>query len=201
MTKVKPSSWALFTIVTLFFVPLFLAWVLYRFQIGLPTHTTNHGQLINPPVIASELAFTTKTGEAIKLSHFHGRWLMLYFNPAACLDACKKEIYFMRQVHTALGKNQQRVQRLFVSGSKKQTNELASLLDSQYSKMKVVFAKPSERISFYHALKKPNEVKYKEGHLYIIDPLGNMMMEYDINAPAKGILKDLKKLLRVSQIG
>ena len=37
--------------------------------------------------------------------------------------------------------------------------------------------------------------------LYLIDPLGNWMMVYPGPSEYKGILKDIKRLLRVSQIG
>ncbi|HEV2700541.1 MAG TPA: hypothetical protein VGV09_02840, partial [Steroidobacteraceae bacterium] len=37
--------------------------------------------------------------------------------------------------------------------------------------------------------------------LYIVDPLGNLMMRYDVRLPPEGLLEDLKRLLRLSQIG
>ena len=37
--------------------------------------------------------------------------------------------------------------------------------------------------------------------IYISDPLGNLMMSYPPDINPKGILKDLKKLLRTSRIG
>jgi hypothetical protein len=37
--------------------------------------------------------------------------------------------------------------------------------------------------------------------LYIVDPLGNLMMRYDARQPPKGLLEDLKKLLQLSHIG
>ena len=36
---------------------------------------------------------------------------------------------------------------------------------------------------------------------FLVDPLGNLMMYYDVDVPAKGMIKDLQKLLKVSQIG
>jgi hypothetical protein len=37
--------------------------------------------------------------------------------------------------------------------------------------------------------------------IYLVDPLGNVMMFYPAGAPAKGMLEDMKRLLRLSQIG
>ena len=38
-------------------------------------------------------------------------------------------------------------------------------------------------------------------HYFLVDPLGNLMMHYDLSVPARGLMKDLQKLLKVSQIG
>ena len=37
--------------------------------------------------------------------------------------------------------------------------------------------------------------------IYIIDPLGNLVFFYPVDAPPEDVLKDLKRLLKVSQIG
>ena len=37
--------------------------------------------------------------------------------------------------------------------------------------------------------------------LFIIDPLGNLVMRYDARENPKGLLDDLKKLLKLSHIG
>jgi len=39
------------------------------------------------------------------------------------------------------------------------------------------------------------------GRSYLVDPLGNLMMSYPADAAPKGMLKDLKRLLRLSHIG
>ena len=37
--------------------------------------------------------------------------------------------------------------------------------------------------------------------LFVVDPLGNLMMSYDARQNPQGLLEDLKKLLRLSHIG
>ena len=36
---------------------------------------------------------------------------------------------------------------------------------------------------------------------FLVDPLGNLMMYYDLTVPAKGVRRDLQKVLKISQIG
>jgi hypothetical protein len=37
--------------------------------------------------------------------------------------------------------------------------------------------------------------------IYIVDPLGNLVFHYALDAAGKPVLQDLKRLLKVSQIG
>ncbi len=37
--------------------------------------------------------------------------------------------------------------------------------------------------------------------LFVVDPLGNLMMSYDARQNSRGLLEDLQKLLRLSHIG
>jgi len=39
------------------------------------------------------------------------------------------------------------------------------------------------------------------GRIYLVDPLGNLMMSYPGDAPPKSILTDLERLLKLSHIG
>jgi hypothetical protein len=39
------------------------------------------------------------------------------------------------------------------------------------------------------------------GRIYLIDPLGNLMMEYALDAEPRGMTKDLERLLLISYVG
>src|SRR5205823_10712168 len=41
----------------------------------------------------------------------------------------------------------------------------------------------------------------REQSLFVVDPLGNLMMSYDARRDPHGLLEDLKKLLLLSHIG
>ena len=44
-------------------------------------------------------------------------------------------------------------------------------------------------------------MELKPGTIYLIDPIGNLMMKYDTTSTSRGMLKDIKKLLKISNIG
>jgi hypothetical protein len=37
--------------------------------------------------------------------------------------------------------------------------------------------------------------------VFVVDPLGNLMMRFDVAQNPKGLLQDLEKLLKLSHIG
>jgi hypothetical protein len=39
------------------------------------------------------------------------------------------------------------------------------------------------------------------GRLYLVDPLGNLVLSYSATAPDEALLADVRKLLRLSHIG
>jgi hypothetical protein len=44
-------------------------------------------------------------------------------------------------------------------------------------------------------------VMNREPSIYVVDPLGNLMMRFDARENPKGLLSDMKKLLKLSHIG
>jgi len=45
------------------------------------------------------------------------------------------------------------------------------------------------------------EAEQGSGWIYLVDPLGNLLMRYPTTVKPGGMLKDLKRLLRLSKIG
>src|SRR5262249_1013953 len=131
--------------------------------------------------------------QIVYASALHGKWWMVYITDQ-CDATCIKYLYYMRQIRQATGKNRDRVERaLLMATSEKLSPELHQLLTKDYPGTQVFWAQP-------HDLQKLR-LAFKPGSLYLVDPLGNIMMYYSQNIAPKGILKDLEHLLKVSQIG
>ena len=52
-----------------------------------------------------------------------------------------------------------------------------------------------------HRSSTPSPATQRADTVYVVDPLGNLMMSYDARQDPRGLLEDLKKLLRLSHIG
>ncbi len=200
MTEHKPKSGlsnaSFVGLITVFLVPLLVAVLLYTFRdrLPLPDPKTN-GVLIHPARPINQFGALTMSGETLSLDHLRGKWTLVYIGGSRCDLYCEASLFKMRQARLALGENMSRVQRLLLLRNTMDLDEVAPILGEH---PKLVAAKLTEATS---AAVLDIFGEHPEGNVYIVDPLGNVMMLYPPNATTKGLLKDLKHLLKVSQIG
>jgi cytochrome oxidase Cu insertion factor (SCO1/SenC/PrrC family) len=190
----------LLTLIAVAVLPMLVAVVL-KLTNWHPRHTVNYGQLIHPAQPLRDVSLELRSGDRIHLSDLRHKWLMLTFSRGACLGACAKNIYKMRQVHVAQGRHAPRVRRMLVVLPGTDHGEMAQMVRA-YPDMKVVIGPHSGEADLARQLKTPGGDALNEpGWIYFIDPLGNYMMRYPPDADPSGIRRDLARLLRVSQIG
>lgn len=206
MNEIKTSSegkhrqWRgrliLLAIVLLFAIPLIGAWWLYaNTQPGQPWATSNKGDLITPVRPLSEFTLRSQKGAPYTLEDLRGKWTLVFVPPADCEETCKKNIYHMRQVWAGLGREAYRVQRLLVLRAPGQLDDMAGFLEN-YSNMPVVFDSGNALIDQI-----PRNVDSLGKNIYLVDPLANLMMAFPQTLDPRDMLKDLKKLLKISTIG
>ncbi len=184
----------------LFFGPLVAAWILYESGKTIGEGTTNHGQLIQPPRNLYDLNLTDTDGIALQ-QPFHRHWVLLYVTPNTCNQDCQKDLYYMRQIWIAVNKNSYRVQRAILTfvGNTSDVH-LSQLLQTDFKGTQHVIADKQQFAKVMAGLPS-TDLALNSGYLYLVDPLGNIMMAYAPGTNPSGILKDLEKLLRISQIG
>lgn len=184
----------------IFILPTVLAWIVYHEHGGIFHKTSNYGELIIPPRDLGKLTLYTPDGKIFSQEVLRKKWLMLYVNPGLCSNNCEKELYNMRQIRLATGKESERVQRAIVTMQGHADDQLTKLIETNYQGTFQLQTSIKELQQWLAGLSAA-PLAIKEGYLYLVDPLGNVMMEYPVSADPSGIYKDLKKLLKVSQIG
>ncbi len=199
-TEHKPKSGlsnaSFIGLILVFLVPLIIATLLYSYRdwLPLPEPKTN-GVLIHPARPISQFGARSTDGKALSLDHLRGKWTLVYFAGSRCDLYCEASLFKMRQARLALGENMSRVQRLLLFNSTAGLDDLATLL-GEHPKLITASVSDNMRTAVLESFgERP------EGNVYIVDPLGNVMMRYPPNATTEGLLKDLKHLLKVSQIG
>jgi cytochrome oxidase Cu insertion factor (SCO1/SenC/PrrC family) len=181
---------ALFTV---FFLPIFFAWALnVELPHWLPFGKTNHGQLIEPAQRFEVSMLTAVDGAPIDEALIRGKWTLVYIEPSACLAECDEAVYRMRQSRYAMGKDMERIQRLVVA-PRSLAKQAAEKLLADDPSLTVVAA---ER----EWIERPPPA-LGQAEIYIVDPQGYLIIWYRADADPAGLIKDLKRLLRISKIG
>jgi cytochrome oxidase Cu insertion factor (SCO1/SenC/PrrC family) len=180
----------------MFFAPLGLAFYLY-YGHGTwhPGGRVNAGELVNPPRPLPELALPLASSGETLPNFLKGKWTFLYVQRGRCGDECLKHLYDTRQIRIALDRDMNRVQRVFIGDG--DCCDMQALRAAHPDLIAVV-ASPAAA-PLLALLPKPAAVD--SARIYLIDPLGNLMMFYDADATPKGMLEDMKRLLRLSSIG
>jgi hypothetical protein len=200
MSTAKNSLWrnrALIIFIALIsIIPFGLAWY-YAKNPQLITKRSNYGSLIQPPspIDYGELLAHPVRGSEL-LSEIKGRWVMLHVIPDRCGDPCAETIHKTKQIRLMLNKEIPRVRRLLLLGNDSAAADLAPVLnDDETLLVAVTSGALSQKLAA--AVGKP----LTEDMVILIDPFGNAALWYDSGFDPYGMLKDLKHLLRASQIG
>jgi hypothetical protein len=171
----------------LFFAPAVLAWLLvlggWR-----PAGASHHGMLIQPPVPVAELPLTSGTQAPVDVRTFDGRWSMLLITAGPCEASCEYALDRLMRVHIALNKDADRVRLLLVLPQAVPTppglpDNLAVLQLPPAMAAELAGGAASAEI---------------QPAVHLVDPYGFRMMQYPSPLDAQGLLKDLRRLLRLS---
>jgi len=157
----------------------------------LPQGGMNYGDLIPArPLIDPPLRHLDQ--RVIRLSALKGKWILLHLDDALCAVACRAKLYNMRQVRLAQGREMERVERVWLILD---DAPLETQLMREYDGTRMLRAAGSPLLAEFPAT---DDVR---DHVYVIDPMGNLMLRFPKNAEPARMNKDLARLLKVSRIG
>ena len=156
--------------------PPVLGWFAFEQGWG-PRRAGNYGELLQPRLVDGPLGA------------LRGRWVLVTFDDARCAPACERKLYVVRQARLALGKDAGRVERLWlVTGGGQPGARLLGAIEGA----QVAASSAALEGAF------PGDVR---AHIYLVDPLGNLMMRYPSDADPARLIKDLERLMKYSSIG
>ena len=190
----------LLALAALFFVPLAVAfWLYYGPSDWRPAGGSNAGDLLDPARPLPELALPTPDGGTTDPRLLRGKWSWIYVGDGLCDDRCRKALYLTRQSRIALNKDIDRVQRVFLVTAR--CCDLA-FLAQEHPDLVVGLVETAQAGALLEPFPVYDGVPIASaGRVYLVDPLGNLVLSYSAAAPDKALLTDLRKLLRLSHIG
>jgi hypothetical protein len=138
-----------------------------------PGAPANYGELIPPRVIP-------------ELKDLRGKWVLVAFDTASCDAYCERKLYIMRQVRRAQGKDMERIERLW------------AITDAGKPRAEVLSAGEDMRIA---RLAPDGFPGTPADHIYLVDPLGNLMMRFPRDPDPSMVIRDLQRLMKYSRFG
>jgi hypothetical protein len=180
----------LLILAAIFLVPLAVSFALY-YGHWRPSGSSSKGELITPPRPLAAAGLRHADGSPAPADVLTGKWSLIYIGDGTCDAACRTALVLGRQTRLALNNDMTRVQRVFLAtdhccATQYFTAEQPGLIALDASAAAQLLAQfPADRV---HSL-------------YVVDPLGILMMRHDAAQTTEDLLSDLKKLLRLSHIG
>lgn len=189
----RKGRWKLLAVLLVCAAPMLASYLTY--YVIKPTGRTNYGALLDPrqyPIPA--LGVTTLDGKPTSLEAYKGKWIMLQTGNGACLDACRKQLFAMRQLRLMQGKDMERLERVWLITD---AEPLDTTLMREFEGTRMLRVQPEALARWLPVEAGGNASE----HMYLIDPLGNLMMRFPKDADPAKVKKDIAKLLKASAIG
>lgn len=176
-------------LLVLLFSPVVISYTL--FFMGYRPGSVNYGDLVEIEKLTGSAGVIQDTNKILRTKDLHGKWIMLTIDSGNCDEACQLKLYYMRQVRTMQNKEMNRIERLWlIDDNEKVDPELLK----DYEGTLFVNARDSE------LLQQIPTQESRRKHIYLIDPMGNLMMRFPENLEPRKMSDDIKRLLHVSQM-
>ena len=198
-TRNRSSMILVFALVV---VPVLLAlWSYLGGEAWQPQGTINNGVLIIPArPLPVDLALVDPAGEPLREAYLSRKWTLTYIGAAACDELCAGILYRIQQVRLAMGEETNRIQRLYLLIGDAAIAD-AKRIQAQFAGLDAAVVSDTEHQALLQLFAVDGTDPAQARRIYLVDPHGNLMMYYEPDAEPNGILRDLRKLLKLSRIG
>ncbi len=164
-----------------------------------PQSFSNYGDIYNPVRPVENLLMRDSEG-VVELDSMRRQWIFLVTANGNCTQACEDNILKIRQLRFMQNNNMGRIRTVFLHTQL--LPQVALDLAAKYSPVESYSVPFNDFDEWTRVLKLENAPpEAQQDRFYIIDPAGNLMMSYPANADPGMIKKDIKRLLKTSQIG
>lgn len=166
----------------------------FTYYVIRPEGRRNYGELVEPQRPLPALAAAALDGKRVELTALKGQWLLMSVAAAACDAACQQRLYFQHQLREALGKERDRVDWVWLVNDAAAVDKRMQPVLASATVLRVPAAGLAQWLPSVGG-------SSLEDHIYLVDPLGNLMMRFPAHMDATGAAsakRDLDRLLRAS---
>ena len=158
-------------------------------QVGLIDAFTNYGRLVTPPIPVADLQVHQPDGGMFSFAQYRGKWVLVTVDSGACGDYCRRKLYLLRQIRLTQGMDRDRIERAWLIDDGLRPD---ARLAVEYEGTRQTGANGSALLAKLAALGASRD------QIYVIDPLGNLMLTYDRDPDPNRMKQDLTRLVRLS---
>jgi hypothetical protein len=167
----------------------------FTFYVVRPSAQRNYGTLIAPVRGLPDVQATALDGMATNLLALKDQWLLVSVSGAACDAACEKHIYLQRQLRESLGRDKDRLDRVWLVTD--DAPVLPALVPQVNAPNVDAYALRVSQAQVAQWLA-PEPGHKLNDHLYLVDPQGNWMMRFPADMDAVKAKRDIERLLRAA---
>jgi hypothetical protein len=121
-----------------------------------------------------------------------GQWLLVVVANGACDSRCEKHLYLQRQLRETLGKDKDRMDRVWL------IPDQSAVPQTLMPGLKNAWVLRANEAGLQHWLT-PEKGLAQDAHLYLVDPRGDWMMRFPVDADPSRIKKDLARLMKANE--
>ncbi len=200
--QIKKNKTTMLLLFAIFVAPILFAVYIFNTNSSDDYVTKNRGNLIRPAIELKNIELTYfENNKSYKLVDQEHQWLMVFIDAGECDGSCKRQLVVMRQTRLAQGGEFTRVNRLYIMLDK-QSDKFMKEVKDYHPDMDIVTGTQKQLANVEKQFKLADKLEAgTTNRIYIVDPIGNLMMYYELDAQASDIAKDLARLLKVSQMG
>lgn len=174
-------------LVCFFALPIALVLVLHLS--GWRPGGASHGELLTPPQPLQLPALHDLNGQPYASQQWQGKWSLLYVaGRDGCAAPCQQQVHLLRQIHATLNKDIERAQRVLLLPNSADQSHLPAL-QRRYPDLIVLLADAQPQLAG------------QQSGVFLVDPLGNLILRYPPDYDPQGLRKDMQRLLRYSWVG
>ena len=182
----------LLLLAVIFVLPFTVAKTMHLLNVHPASHS--YGTLVNPPHALQFPILHEAQGKEFRAQQWLKKWTIVMVDDSGCAEPCEAQVHLLKQVQISLDKDAHRVQRILLVPTESKHDTYIGL-QKQYPDLVILAGADVETVKF------ASEFNVAKGRVYLVDPLGNLMMSYPADMNPKGMQTDLKKLLKNSWAG
>lgn len=190
--RTRTGRWKMIAMLLICASPVIASY--FTYYVVRPEGRRNYGELIQPQQDMPKASAQNLQGEAVPLASLKGQWLLVNVSSGACAERCQQNLYFQRQLREILGRDKDRLDRVWLITDDAPVAETLLPALSMAHVLRLDASTVQSWIS-------PAKGQQLQDHLYVIDPMGNFMMRFPANMDVPSASKakrDLERLLKAS---